>query len=176
MQSRTYMLFVTALTAGAALLLGTAAWAADPIQVAGKLNCKTTEQHAIPLDGDPDHILLVQKVTCSVSASGQSARFDGGEQTNVETNDLVRGSGTIHGYDLVKNKDGSTETDSYAGQVTTRVVDGKPVWAAQGTWEQIHSTGSLANVQQRGTWKAKPTSETESVGDFEGTLTEIGKP
>src|ERR1700716_3769289 len=95
MQSRTYMLFVTALTAGAALLLGTAAWAADPIQVAGKLNCKTTEQHAIPLDGDPDHILLVQKVTCSVSASGQSARFDGGEQTNVETNDLVRGSRTI---------------------------------------------------------------------------------
>jgi hypothetical protein len=33
-------------------------------------------------------------------------------------------------------------------------------------------TGRLANAQQRGTWKAVLTSDTEYVIDWEGTLTE----
>jgi hypothetical protein len=63
------------LTLGAAL-----AQAAESIQVAGELTCKTTEQHAVPVEGDPGHVLVVQKVTCSGSATGQSARFDGGSK------------------------------------------------------------------------------------------------
>jgi hypothetical protein len=169
------MLTMTALTLGAALLLGTATWAAEPIQVGGKLTCKTPEQHAIPVEGDPAHVLVVQKVTCSGSASGQSARFDGGQQTWVEADDLVNGSGMIHGYELAKYKDGSTGVTSYAGAQVTTMNNGKPEWVAQGTWEQMHGTGNLANVQLRGTWTAKPISETEYVMDWEGTLIEGGK-
>jgi hypothetical protein len=33
------------------------------------------------VEGDPGHVLVVQKVTCIGSASGQSVRFDGGQQT-----------------------------------------------------------------------------------------------
>ncbi len=168
-------LSTTALTLGAALLLGTAARAAEPIQVAGKLTCTTPEQHAIPVEGDPDHVLVVQKVTCTGSASGQSARFDGGRQTWVEADDLVRGSGMIHGYELAKYKDGSTGVESYAGAQVATMVDGKPQWVAEGTWEQMRGTGSLANVQLRGTWTAKPISESVYVVDCEGTLIEGGK-
>jgi hypothetical protein len=60
-------LTMTALTLGAAL-----AQAAESIQVAGELTCKTTEQHAVPVEGDPGHVLVVQKVTCSGSATGLS--------------------------------------------------------------------------------------------------------
>ena len=159
---------------GTALVLGTLAQAAEPIQVAGRMTCKTPEQHAIPVEGDRDHVLIVQRVTCTGSASGQSARFDGGQQTWVEADDLIRGSGMIHGYEVAKYKDGSTGITNYAGAQLTKMVNGKPEWVAQGTWQQTHGTGSLANVQLRGTWTAKPTSESEYVMDWEGTLTEGG--
>jgi hypothetical protein len=81
----------------------------------------------------------------------------------------------IHGYELAKYKDGSTAETSYAGAQVTTMIGGKQEWVAQGTWEQMHGTGSLANVQLRGTWTAKPTSETEYVMNWEGTLTEASK-
>lgn len=175
MRSRTSMLIITALTLGAALVLGTAARAAEPIHVGGRMTCKTPEQHAISVEGDPGHVLVVQKVTCSGSASGQSARFDGGQQTWVEVDDLVNGSGMAHGYEFAKYKDGSTGVTSYAGAQVTTMINGKPEWAALGTWEQTSGTGSLANVQLRGTWTAKPISESEFIMDWEGTLTEGSK-
>lgn len=175
MRSRTSMLIITALTLGAALILGTAARAAEPIHVGGRMTCKTPEQHAISVEGDPGHVLVVQKVTCSGSASGQSARFDGGQQTWVEVDDLVNGSGMAHGYEFAKYKDGSTGVTSYAGAQVTTMINGKPEWAALGTWEQTSGTGSLANVQLRGTWTAKPISESEFIMDWEGTLTEGSK-
>lgn len=175
MRSRTSMLIITALTLGAALILETAARAAEPIHVGGRMTCKTPEQHAISVEGDPGHVLVVQKVTCSGSASGQSARFDGGQQTWVEVDDLVNGSGMAHGYEFAKYKDGSTGVTSYAGAQVTTMINGKPEWAALGTWEQTSGTGSLANVQLRGTWTAKPISESEFIMDWEGTLTEGSK-
>jgi hypothetical protein len=118
---------------------------------------------------------VVQKVSCSGSASGQSARFDGGRQTWVEADDLVKGSGMIHGYELANYKDGSTGFTSYAGAQVTTMIDGKPEWTALGTFEQVWGTGSLANVQLRGTWTAKPVSQSEYIMDWEGTLTEGGE-
>lgn len=175
MQSRRRLLTMSALVLGPALVLGKPAWTAEPIQVGGRMTCTTPEQHAIPVEGDPGHVLVVQKVTCIGSASGQSARFDGGQQTWVEADDLVKGSGTIHGYEMAKYKDGSTGVTSYVGAQVTTMVDGKPEWTALGTWEQIRGTGSLVNVQLRGTWTAKPISEKEYVMDWEGTLAEASK-
>jgi hypothetical protein len=174
-QSRIRTLTLTALTLCPALVLDMPARAAESIQVGGRMTCMTPEQHAIPVEGDPDHVLVVQRVRCVGSASGQSARFDGGQQTWVEADDLVKGSGLIHGYELAKYQDGSTGVTSYAGAQVTTVVNGKLEWTALGTWEQIHGTGSLANVQLRGTWTAKPISEKEYVMDWEGTLIEGSK-
>jgi hypothetical protein len=174
-QSRGRIFTISALALGPALVLGMPARAAEPIQVGGRMTCTTPEQHAIPVEGDPGHVLVVQKVTCVGSASGQSARFDGGQQTWVEADDLVKGSGPIHGYEMAKYKDGSTGVTSYVGAQVATMVDGKPEWTALGTWEQIRGTGSLANVQLRGTWTAKPISEKEYVMDWEGTLAEVGK-
>ena len=104
---------ISAVTFGAALFLGTAAGAGEPIQVGGKMTCKTPEQHSIPVEGDRGHVLTVQIETCVGSASSESSRFDGGQQTWFEVDDLVRGSGMIRGYELVKYRDGSTATTSW---------------------------------------------------------------
>jgi hypothetical protein len=175
MHSRRRTLIITALTLGPALVLGMPGRATEPIQVGGRMTCTTSEQHAIPVENDPGHVLVVQKVSCIGSASGQSARFDGGQQTWVEADDLVKGSGMINGYELAKYKDGSTGVTSYAGAQVTTMVNENPEWTALGTWEQIRGTGSLANVQLRGTWTAKPISEKEYVMDWEGTLIESSK-
>jgi hypothetical protein len=175
MHSRACIVTVSVITFGAALFLGTLARAGEPIQVGGKMTCKTPEQHSIPVEGDPGHVLVVQIETCVGSASGASARFDGGQQTWFELDDLVRGSGMIHGYELAKYKDGSTGTTSYAGAQVATMINGKPEWTALGTFEQMRGTGSMANVQIRGTWTAKPISETEFVMDWVGTMTDGGK-
>jgi hypothetical protein len=40
-------------------------------------------EYAGAVEGDLAYVLVVQKVTCIGSASGQSATFDGGQQTWV---------------------------------------------------------------------------------------------
>ena len=78
----------------------------------------------------------------------------------------------IHGYELAKYKDGSTGITRYAGAQVTTMINGKPEWTALGTFEQMSGTGSMANVQLRGTWTAKPTSEAEFVMKWVGTMTD----
>ena len=124
------------------------------------------------MDNDPDHTLTVVKGSCTTAATGQSARFDGGKLTEFEFDDFVNGSGMVKGYDFETYKDASTEADRYDGIIITTMVNGKPEWSGQGTWEMTRGTGSLANAQQRGTWKGVPTSDTEYVVEWEGTLTE----
>jgi hypothetical protein len=169
---RTCSVTIAAMTLVAALVLGTEVWAGGTIQVGGKMTCKTPEQHSVPVEGDPGHVLVVQIETCVGSASGESARFDGAQQRWFEVDDLVKGSGMIHGYELAKYKDGSTGMTSYAGAQVTTMINGKPDWTALGTFEQTNGTGSMANIKVRGTWIAKPTSETEFVMDWVGTMTE----
>ena len=169
---RTCTVTIAATTLIAALVLRTEVWAGGTVQVGGKMTCKTPEQHSDPVEGDPGHVLVVQIETCVGSASGESARFDGAQQRWFEVDDLVKGSGMIHGYELAKYKDGSTGMTSYAGAQVTTMINGKPDWTALGTFEQTNGTGSMANIQVRGTWTAKPTSETEFVMDWVGTMTE----
>ena len=102
---RTCTFTIAAMTLGAALVLGTEVRASEPIQVGGRMTCTTPEQHSIPVEGDPGHVLVVQIETCVGSATGESARFDGGQQRWFEVDDLVKGSGMIHGYELAKYKD-----------------------------------------------------------------------
>ena len=157
---RTHISAVTlsAVTFGAALFLGAAAGAGESTQVGGRMTCKTPEQHSIPVEGDPGHVLAVQIETCVGSASGELARFDGGQQTWVEADDLFKGSGMIHGYETAKYKDGGTTLINYVGAQVATMIDGKPQWTALGTFEQANGTGSMANIHLRGTWTAKPIS------------------
>ncbi len=57
MRSRISIVTISAITFGAALLLGTAATAGEPVHVGGRMTCKTPEQHPGPVEGDPGHVL-----------------------------------------------------------------------------------------------------------------------
>ena len=135
------------------------------------MTCTTPEQHANSGGRRSGSRSGCAKSELHRQRFGPVREFDGGQQTWVEADDLVKGSGIIHGYELAKYKDGSTGVTSYAGAQVTTMVNGKPEWTALGTWEQIRGTGSLANAELRGTWTAKPISEKEYVMDWEGTLT-----
>jgi len=174
MQSRTQSLSTAALAFGA-IIAPTVAWGAEPIPIAGQLTCKIVEEHKSKVESDPAHELILLKTSCDGHASGQSAKFDGGQQTMVEVDDLIKGNGTIRGYDFIRYKDGSTQADIYIGEQITTVTNGKQEWIAIGTWEQTRGTGSLANAQFRGTWKAKSTSENR-ICDRLGGCAGRGRP
>jgi hypothetical protein len=158
-----------------AIIATTVARGAEPIPIAGQFTCKIVEEHKSKVEGDPAHELILLKTSCDGHASGQSASFDGGQMTMVEMDDLIKGNGTLRGYDYIKYKNGGTQADIYVGQQIATIANGKQDWTAIGTWEQTRGTESLANAQFRGTWKAKSTSETEFVIDWEGVLVEGGR-
>jgi hypothetical protein len=174
MQSRIHLLGTAALAFGV-IITTTAAQGAEPTPIAGQFTCKIVEEHKSKVEGDPAHELILLKTSCDGHASGQSVRFDGGQMRMVEIDDLIKGNGTLRGYDYIKYKDGSTQADIYVGEQITTMANGRPEWTAIGTWDQTRGTESLANAQFRGTWKAKSTSETDFVIDWEGTLVEGGR-
>ena len=141
------------------------------MQISGKDTCKTAEQHVIPVEGDADHVLIAEKGTCSTSATGQSAMFDGGQLTWAETGDFAKGVGTTHGYFLGKYKDGSTAFYSFGGQAQTTMVNGKPHVTFHNTFEELSGTGRLANGHLKGSGKGEVVAPNEAVVEWEGTLT-----
>ncbi|CCD89185.1 conserved exported protein of unknown function [Bradyrhizobium sp. ORS 285] len=173
MSSHIHFLSIPALVL-IATLSASSAHAADAAPVGGRFMCKTDEEHKNRVEGDPAHELILLRSKCDGRASGASARFDGGQVIMLELDDLVRGNGTLRGYDHIKYPDGSVQMDSYIGQQTTTVVNGKQEWTAVGTWEQTAGTRGLATSHLRGTWTAKSTSDTEYVIDWEGASAETG--
>jgi hypothetical protein len=169
------LLLSAALGLGATLMITAPTRAGEPLQVAGKAHCKSIEQHAISVEGDPDHVVVVMKGTCDLSASGQSQMMDGGHLDWAETGDYIMGSGTSNGYYLAKYKDGSTEICSYTQIVTATTVDGKPHVTFRGADRHVSGTGRLANVKYVGTHWGDGISPTEAAEEFQGTLIEASK-
>src|SRR5689334_11627575 len=81
MSPRNLLLWLAAGT----LIFASSAGAEEPLKVAGKNTCMVGEQHAFPIEGQPDHVIVVVTFTCNASASGQSSMFDGGQIAGVET-------------------------------------------------------------------------------------------
>ncbi|CCE01335.1 hypothetical protein [Bradyrhizobium sp. STM 3809] len=173
MSSRIRSLGIPAL-ALLASMSASSAQAADAAPVGGRFACRIAEEHKNRVEGDPAHELILLKSTCDGHASGASARFDGGRVIMLELDDLVRGNGTLRGYDHISYPDGSGQMDSYIGQQTTPLANGKQEWTAIGTWEQTAGTRALATSRLRGTWTAKSISDTEYVIDWEGTPVQSG--
>jgi hypothetical protein len=93
MQSRIRSFSTVALAFGA-IIVATVARGAGPIPIAGQFTCKIVEEHKSKVEGDPVHELIMLEASCDGHASGQSARFDGGQMTMVEADDLITGNGT----------------------------------------------------------------------------------
>ena len=83
MQSHIRSLTTVALAFGA-ITTATVVQGAEPIPIAGQFTCKIVEEQKSRVEGDPAHELILLKTSCDGHASGQSARFDGGQQMMVE--------------------------------------------------------------------------------------------
>jgi hypothetical protein len=120
MAARNNILAIVALSTNAALMIGNNVdRRTDPRT--GKVTRKPIEQHPLQVevdgscsDGDQGEL--------HDQREGQSAGFDRGRVTQVETDDLVNGTGMIHGYDFDVYNDGSTKADRDAGPIIGTVV------------------------------------------------------
>jgi hypothetical protein len=168
MMTKSLAYMATALTFAGALALASSTWAEETTQVSGKSFCKTVEQHALPLEGDPDHVLIAEKFTCRVESP--STVFNGGQQAGVDIADLVKGSGPVRGHIFNKFKGGSGYTN-ITGFVSTEMREGNPHTTVTGVWEFTSGTVGAA----RGTYRIEPTSQTESVVEWQGTLAQANK-
>lgn len=87
--------------------------------------------------------------------------------------DLVKGKGTLTGYEMKTFKDGSTLVFKFAGSQTP-MDDGKKA-TLEGTWEIASGTGRHAGTTGSGTWKGEKIGDTKTGGDnyidFTGSYT-----
>ena len=87
--------------------------------------------------------------------------------------DVVKGKGTITGYELKTFKDGSTIVLKWSGTLTP-IDEGKRT-AQEGTWEVTSGTGRYAGSKGGGTWKGERIGDFKTGGDsyfdWTGTIT-----
>jgi len=87
--------------------------------------------------------------------------------------DIVKGKGTITGYEVKTFKDGSTIFIKWSGTLTP-IDEGKRT-ASEGKWEVTGGTGRFAGGKGSGTWKGERIGDfktgADSYQDWTGTIT-----
>jgi hypothetical protein len=87
--------------------------------------------------------------------------------------DLVKGKGTLSGYETKTFKDGSTMIFKFVGNQTP-MEQGKKAML-EGTWEVAGGTGKYAGAKGSGTWKGEKIGDVKTGGDnyvdFTGSYT-----
>src|SRR5271169_2655362 len=125
MQPRTWMLPVTALTLGSALIFGGPARAAEPLQFSGFITVRSIDDRVFPIGDDSEHAFVVDTVAGANKSTGSTAFLDGALVSHVRWSDMRKGSGPVHGYVEMKASDGSwLMSIDEKSQIVE--IDGKP--------------------------------------------------
>ncbi|MHB1025522.1 MAG: hypothetical protein ACYC24_07405 [Desulfobacteria bacterium] len=87
--------------------------------------------------------------------------------------DVVKGKGTVTGYEVKTFRDGSTLVLKWSGTLTP--ADGGKRTVHEGTWEVSGGTGRFAGAKGSGTFKGEGIGDSktgaDSYQDWAGTLT-----
>lgn len=150
-----WVLFLAMLLSVAVVLLpgGSAAE-----EIAGRNTSHTQKIEMMEVGDVPGHFLGVNE---SHGMAFYTKGPDKGEiipRMGTSVFDVVKGKGTITGYEVKTFKDGSTIVLKWSGTQTP--IDGGKRTASDGTWEVAGGTGRFAGVKGSGTWKS------ERIGDF----------
>jgi hypothetical protein len=145
--------------AGIALALLTTAAARttrdiQSIKVSGSAELTYSQQHALNVPDAAGHQLLAGETKGTNKNTGGGDFMSNAPVINVETADLVRGTGTHQGY-YTMGKSADTLVAKWNGKVTTTMAGNQPNTTFDGTWEYVHGAGQYANAKGKGTYKGQ---------------------
>ncbi|MFH1011245.1 MAG: hypothetical protein V1784_08425 [bacterium] len=142
--------------------------AQEKTKIAGKMTITRPERPTLDVGDTPGHQLAMAQEKGTNSSTGEHKFMDNAEVVNLSFSDLAQGNGPHQGYMRVWQM-ADTVFIKWQGEVTTTLSAEKtPVTTFQGAWFYTKGTGQFQNIEGRGTFKGKFTSETEHTVDWEG--------
>jgi len=89
----------------------------------------------------------------------------------TQLQDVIKGAGTLEGYNHYTYPDGSTISVKWKGESKGGGLSLSGVATAEGTWTFIKGTGKYEGIQGRGTWKSYVLAPGQWYSDSEGEYT-----
>jgi hypothetical protein len=142
------------------------------IKIAGTYSASYARQFGVEIGDVEGHTLSIGQARGTNRSTGETAYMDGAQLRMIQTEDLIRGTGTAEGYSsLVTGAD--TARLKSAGRVTTVASAEKGVVISfEGSWTVEKATGKYQGRTGSGTYRGRFISPIEYVVEWEGTLSE----
>jgi hypothetical protein len=141
-----------------------------PVKIGGTFSVKYAEQHPVPVPDAGGHTLVTGRARGVNRSTGPTLYMDGGDVTNFEFADLIRGNGPQQGY-ISMSLGADSMMSKWSGKVITVLsADKTPITTMEGTWTRVFGTGRYANVSGQGTYKGHFSSRTEYTVDWNGEI------
>jgi hypothetical protein len=144
------------------------------ITVGGTYSASYARQFGAEIGDVQGHTLSIGQARGTNRSTGETGYMDGAQLRMIQTEDLIRGTGTAEGYSsLVSGAD--TARLKSAGRVTTIASAEKGLLITfEGTWTVVKATGRYQGRTGSGTYRGRFISPIEYVVEWQGTLSEPG--
>jgi hypothetical protein len=141
------------------------------VRIAGRAELSYTKRETVDAPIPPGHQLSVGQTVGKNRNEGQTDYFAGANVVNVETADLVRGTGSHQGY-YTMGKDADTAVAQWLGTVTTTMSpQEQPMTSFHGTWSYVYGSGQYAGLKGSGTYKGQFLTQDRYMVSWEGDYT-----
>ena len=130
--------------------------------ITGSFAGAITQQSALNLSDQPNHVIAIAEVHGTQSAS--DPLWDNAKITYWGINDLVNGEGTQTGYFNDVHADGGRDYGTFEGRVTSA----GGTMTVEGTFEFTGGDGKYSSLTGGGTFKTVAKSETEVEATWQG--------
>ena len=145
------------------------------VKISGSAEVTYARRDTLGVPDAPGHELSVGRTTGKNRNTGKEDYFADADVVNVETTDLVRGTGSHNGY-YTMGKGADTAVAQWQGKVvTTMAADQRPMTSFSGTWRYIHGAGQYAGIKGSGTYKGQFVAADRYSVTWEGGFGERGE-
>lgn len=143
-------------------------YAQKKISVSGEIKYTFTKVERFNIGDVEGHTFTVSESEGINTNTGSNVFMDGAKVTHYGFSDLVKGNGPHQGYNKLVSDDGSYFV-KYEGKIKTALSsEGKEVTTFEGKYTWIGGTGNYENIQGKGTYEGRFTSEKEYTVYWEG--------
>lgn len=143
-------------------------YAQKKISVSGEIKFTFTKAERSNIGDIEGHTFTITEAAGINTNTGSNVFMDGAKVTNYSFSDLIKGSGPQQGYNILVSDDGSIFV-KYEGKIkTTLSSEGTEIMTFEGKYTYAGGTGQYENIQGKGTYEGRFTSDKDYTVNWEG--------
>lgn len=148
------------------LLIAFAGSALAQTKVSGAIKCpKSDTTHSVEVGDQAEHVLIVEKGSCTWSAPLEVAGLKSTGYSGADTVDVIPPKGLARGYSVITMENGDKVFVRYQG---TGVMSKEGNLKGEGAWSFTGGTGKLKGLKGKGNYKDSATPDGTLEAQLEG--------